>query len=271
MEKVIYTVLTGGYDRLEQPECVDPSFDYVCFTDRDGQEGVWQLRKIPYEGTAVLRARWAKLHPHLLLPEYPVSVFMDANLCITGPAFYEELGKAQKEPFLRLAASSGTPEGAFSPVFAPFAVLEHPERDCVWEELRYCYLKDKVGTRTAVRWYRALKRMGMPRHAGLAETNILLRAHNAPEVVAADEAWWKLLLASGGTRDQLCLTPALFQTGLRPWLLLGSGHCSRNVPYIRYTLHPATGRENVPGRLNWANVKYNLRLLWRKAVLPWLK
>ena len=29
--KVIFTCLTGGYDRLEQPVAVAPDWDYVCF------------------------------------------------------------------------------------------------------------------------------------------------------------------------------------------------------------------------------------------------
>ena len=70
MEKVVYTVLTGGYDRLEQPKVTDPEYRYVCFTDHAGTDGVWELREIPFEGSPVLRARYAKMHPHLLLKEF---------------------------------------------------------------------------------------------------------------------------------------------------------------------------------------------------------
>ena len=245
MEKVIYTVLTGGYDRLQQPLVTDPGFHYVCFGDHAGQDGVWELREIPFEGSPVLRARWAKMHPHVLLPEYDYSVFMDANLCISGAEFYSFIGDAL------------------------VAILQHPERDCVWEELRYCYLKDKISTCSAFRIHRMLR--GMPRHWGLAETNVLARKHNDPQIVDLDELWWRLLQESGGSRDQLVFTPALHTLGMEPSLLLGPGLNARNVPYINYVNHPLTGRENVPGKLNWANLKYNLRLLWRKAMLPCLK
>lgn len=250
MKKVIYTVLTGNYDHLAQPEVVDPAWDYVCFTDKAGQDGVWQLREIPFASASpILRARYAKLHPHLLLPEYEVSVFMDANLCITGEAFYA-----------RLAA-----------VDAPLALLEHPSRDCVYEELRYCYRKDKLSTCAARSLLRSYKQMAMPRHCGLYETNVVLRHHMDAAVVALDNRWWTLLETSRCTRDQLSLTPALHLEGLQPALLLGKGLNARNVPYIRYSLHPLTGRENVPGKLNWANLKYNLRLLWRQCNLLWLR
>ena len=245
MEKVIYTVLTGGYDRLQQPLVTDPGFHYVCFGDHAGQDGVWELREIPFEGSPVLRARWAKMHPHVLLPEYDYSVFMDANLCISGAEFYSFISDAL------------------------VAILQHPERDCVWEELRYCYLKDKVSTASAFKIHRMLH--GMPRHWGLAETNVLARKHNDPQIVDLDELWWRLLQESGGSRDQLVFTPALHTLGMEPSLLLGPGLNARNVPYINYVNHPLTGRENVPGKLNWANLKYNIRLLWRKAMLPCLK
>lgn len=271
MKKVIYTVLTGNYDKLEQPRAVDSSFDYVCFTDKAGQDGVWKLREIPFASDSpILRARWAKLHPQELLPEYSLSVFMDANLCIASSDFYAALLEDRKPAFSVLTACYRPASEPDSWENGLVAVLEHPERDCVWEELRYCYLKDKVSTRTAVGWHRFLKETGMPRHWGLAETSILLRAHLDPQVVALDELWWELLLLSGGTRDQLALTPALYRLGMEPVLLLGPGLNARNVPYIRYTNHPSAP-ERTPGKLNWANLKYNLRLGWRKTMLLCLR
>ena len=247
-QKVIYTVLTGGYDRLEQPVAVSPDWDYICFGDSEGQDGVWKLRTIPFEGTPVMRARWAKMHPHILLPEYSYSVFMDANLQISAPEFYETLLREQV-----------------------IAVLEHPERDCVWEELRYCYLKDKMSTKTAVRWHWFLDEMEMPRHAGLTETNIIAREHNNLKIIALDNLWWQFLEKTGGSRDQLAFTPALHTIGLNPSLLFGPGLNARNVPFVKYVNHPVKGPQNQPGKLNWANLQYNIRLLWRKAVLLCLR
>ena len=52
--------------------------------------------------------------------------------------------------------------------------------------------------------------------------------------------------------------------------LLGPGLNARNVPYIRYILHP-TAPERTPGKWNWPNLKYNLRLGWRKTMLLCLR
>lgn len=252
--RVVYTVLTGGYDILRQPAVTDPRYDYVCLTDRNGQDGVWRLVEIPFEGTDIDRARYAKLQPHAVLPEYGISVFMDANLRISSREFYDRVDEA-------LARGDA------------FAALPHPDRDCVYDELRYCFLKDKLSTGAALRHHKRLTESGMPRHAGLFETNVLLRRHCAPEAVAVDDAWWRGYRECC-TRDQLTLTPALYATGLlgrAPSLLFGPGLNARNVPYVSYSVHPPTGKERVPGRIDLPNARYRLRLWWRKFILLFLR
>ena len=250
--KVIYTCLTAGYDRLEQPAAVDPSWDYVCFTDTEGQDGVWQLRKIPFDSPdPVARSRYPKILADKVLPEYEYSVYMDANICITEKEFYRIADQ--------LVADEIT-----------FAQVEHPDRDCVFEELRYCYLKDKIDTRTAFRLHRKWTAEELPRHAGLYENNLIFRSHNITEARALDEAWWKGWVC-GVPRDQLCLMPIFLSHGIHPALLLGQGLNARNVPYLKYTLHPPTGKENTPGRLTWGNVQYRLRLGWRRMMLLFLR
>lgn len=48
MKKVIYISVTGNYDRIIQPEVIDESFDYICFTDSliKTNDGVWQFRRL---------------------------------------------------------------------------------------------------------------------------------------------------------------------------------------------------------------------------------
>ena len=66
MKRVIYTCITGGYDKLREPETVDGDFDYICFTDAavSSEEGVWQIRPIPYSCDDPTRlSRYVKLLP----------------------------------------------------------------------------------------------------------------------------------------------------------------------------------------------------------------
>ena len=65
---VFYTAVFGDYDNLLLPEQIDPSVDYVCFTDRPRNDyGVWQMRSAPYYHPDPTRiARYVKTHPHEL-------------------------------------------------------------------------------------------------------------------------------------------------------------------------------------------------------------
>ena len=88
----IYTVLTGGYDTLEQPKVIDERFDYFCFSNDIEKDsiGIWKVRK--FEGdfpSKQIESRYPKMHPSTVLPEYGYSVYMDANIRIETADFYE--------------------------------------------------------------------------------------------------------------------------------------------------------------------------------------
>ena len=116
---VIYTSITGGYDRLKQLSCVSPEFDYICFTDSllDGKNnGIWEMRPIPSVTDDKQRlSRYPKMHPHILLPEYEYSVYVDAKLDIINPQLYNII----KENINRGVLLSG---------------IRHEERVCVYDE-----------------------------------------------------------------------------------------------------------------------------------------
>jgi hypothetical protein len=57
------------------------------------------------------------------------------------------------------------------------------------------------------------RQAGYPENNGLTETNVLLRRHNDPLVVAAMEEWWQEFL-SGAPRDQLSFGYVLWRQRL---------------------------------------------------------
>ena len=247
-KKVIFTALTGNYDALKQPVVVRDDWDYICFTDREGQDGVWQFRRIPFEGNDLVRGRQVKMQPHLVLPEYSVSLWMDANIRIAGNAFYECVERAMAE----------------KPVFA---TLPHGQRDCVFEELCTCYRTGRIPWRMAWTHLNRLMRMRMPRHYGLYEMGVILREHNHPDVKSLDDAWWNLF-KSCPLRDQLSFTPVLAcpeacgNTGrVSPFLLFGEGRNVRNVDFIEYAIH-LRGGGPVLKPFSYALRKLLVHLLW---------
>jgi hypothetical protein len=139
------------------------------------------------------------------------------------------------------------------------ALIQHPSRDCVYDELCVCYTTARITWSQASKHLTYLLHTRMPRHFGLYETNVVFRKHLSNELIALDEAWWALF-AQCSTRDQLSFTPVLQRASLTPVLFLGVGHSARNVAYISYHIHnTGVGPKIHP-------LKKCIRLIWEKLL-----
>ena len=220
---VIYTSLTGGYDPLMQAAVVDEDFDYICFSN-DFQEkriGIWEIRPVPFlHPDALVLSRYAKLQPHMLLPEYSHSVWMDANIRIVGKNFYD-LVRAQIE--------AGTLAAHINHV--------HENRDCIYDEIETCLRYGKISLGDALTQYTHLRKNHYPRHQGLFENNLVFRRHNDPLIRKFSDCWWTEFLKYA-RRDQFSLNYIYWKEGFTPELLLPPDKCARNVPYLEYVRHP---------------------------------
>ena len=221
MKKVVYTCITGAYDTLRQPLATRPDWDYICFTDKPGgkRDGVWQVHPVPMAaGSPKVRSACVKLLPHKVLPEYDASLFMDANLQIASDVFYDKVEE-------RLSSEN-----------TKVWMVPHSSRDCIYDEASACFDSSLAGFCDILRLRRQLRRDGIPRHLGLYETNIVLRRHTDPAVIAVDEAWWKAFSESIH-RDQLSATAVLYKAGMKADLLFGPGLNARNVEFVKYYPH----------------------------------
>ena len=233
MRKVIYTCVTGAYDSLRQPCRVDPSYDYICFSDTPSgkRDGVWNILPIPFTCPDKTRqSRFVKLQPHKVLQDYDVSVWMDANITITGESFYEALERKVDSGCL-------------------VSQVPHLSRDCVYEEIVSCYKDMRISLRDAVRQFRHLKAEGFPPHFGLWENNVIFRRHNDPRVRRISDAWWNEYM-SYSKRDQLALVPVYWKEGFTPEPLFGDGVNSRNARCLEIVRHPSTKDAGV---VSWAH------------------
>ena len=82
-KKVVYTSLVGSYDSLANPVYIMDGWDYICFSNDviEVKGLIWEIRKIPFKSNNNVRlSRFAKLNPDIVLSEYDVSLYMDANL-----------------------------------------------------------------------------------------------------------------------------------------------------------------------------------------------
>ena len=219
MKKIVaYTCITGGYDSLQSPACVDPAFEYIVFSPRKIDCHPWQWRPLQnVEANDTLTARWHKLNPHLLFPESDYSLWLDGNLALRDGAVYE-IVKAKITDGIKYAA------------------IPHPAGGDAYDEALRILHTDKESLGRLARVSSFLKRSGFPRGESLFETNVLLRRHNDPAVLESDALWWKML-SEFTVRDQMTHSYCLYKTAVRPVSLLPEGFSTRNFPSFGYIQH----------------------------------
>lgn len=224
MRLVVYTVLTGNrYDNVIQPDVIDENIDYILFTNNknlyNDYEGCWKVEEIPYECSDNGRlSRYPKLQPHnTILDKYDFSLYIDANIKIKDSFVYNRMKELAEEN-------------------VKIALLQHPFRDCVYQEAYICIAACKGGWIDILRQIFFLKRNGIPKHDGLYEANLIFRNHNDELVVATDNMWWQTFMKYS-KRDQLSLVYALKKTAIRIEYFLPKGFTTRNHNAFEKIVH----------------------------------
>lgn len=213
-KKAIYTVLVGGYDNVIDPLVVNNDFDYICFVGKGEislhQSDVWKFCEIDADLKDKGRlSRIPKILPHkTCLSEYDYSLYVDANILIKDRYVYERIDELITDE-------------------CPIALLQHPFRDCVYQEAYVCVASLKGGWFDIIRQICFLKWKRFPKHNGLYEANVIFRRHNKPEVVAVDEKWWSTFMKYS-KRDQLSLVYALKEDPVKVTYFLPPGQTTRN-------------------------------------------
>ncbi len=217
---VIYSAIIGKYDEILQPSVVDDRFDYILFSDclPEGEKGAWKIRRIEYSNPIKAKvARYVKTHPETLLPEYEASLWLDANVRITGDAVYERFIELYK-------------------IDSAVASVKHLAYDCVYNEmfsvLDFRYESEEV----VVRWGHELRKRGYPRHAGLFETGLMFRRHSNPALKELDAIWWNYI-DTYSRRDQLSFTLALLDVKISCGYFLPEGKTVRDSEGLEFVKH----------------------------------
>lgn len=242
--KVIYTCLFGKIDNLLQPKVIDNSFDYICFSDYMlPQSGIWQIRQIADSGLDVIaQSRFPKLMPHKVLEDYDYSLYIDGNVQIKDKEFYDYVEQAIEQDVL-------------------IAQVPHPTRDCIYQELEQCLNVRKVTPWQYIRHRQKYTKSGLPHHWGLYENNVILRKHNAPQVIRISEQWWEEYNLISN-RDQLSLMLVYWREQYKPQLLLGEGQNTRTSKLIGCIEHSGGRNKEV------ALGRRLILFLERKILLP---
>ncbi|EMR02348.1 glycosyltransferase domain-containing protein [Cesiribacter andamanensis] len=242
MKKIaIYTSIMGGYEGL-LPQRKIKGADFICFSDTPLKARPWKTLVVtppPLDPTR--QNRYYKLLPHLYLPGYEASIYIDGNVVVEGNVVEWAWELLEKKAMWAFDHKQSSLTG----------------RDCLYEEhqvlLTFMHngsLKDdpSVMNRQIAR-YRA---EGYPAHNGLNVNTVLIRKHHDSHVIKTMELWWEEV-RTGSKRDQLSFNYAAWKTGLdfgivpgkvsrHPHFhMIGIHRKDYRMKYIRYRLKRMLG------------------------------
>lgn len=220
---VIYTVLIGGYDNVLDPLVNNELIDFICFVGKGEsilhKSEVWKFVEIDSAINDNGRvSRIPKILPHkTIISDYEYSLYIDANILIKDKYIFERL--------FNLASSE-----------TRIALLQHPFRDCVYQEAYVCIASLKGGWLDILKQICFLKWKKIPKHNGLYEANVIFRKHNDSKIVFMDELWWKTFM-NYSKRDQLSLVYAIKESNVQVSYFLTPGQTTRNHFAFEKTAH----------------------------------
>lgn len=225
---VVFTVIVGGYDEVRQPLIVDDRFDYILFSDTHKEHsmiGVWQVRTIPFATTQnYKKARFPRLQPEIVLPEYDAWLYHDGNIQITSQWVYDRC----------IELFNGNIE---------WAGIKHQWRNSAFEEIDWMLKAAWVHDYEVLPWYRYLLSQGytsleQQKQGFLFETGIIFRRHTG-NVKKVNDIWWWSIDEGYVKRDQFSLMYALWKVpGIKTDFFLPEGENAwTNGGHFQYANH----------------------------------
>ena len=193
-KRVVYTCITGSYDGLIDPEYISDGYDYICFTDnKEFKSDIWDIRPLPKEVeglSQVKKQRFIKINPHLFLPEYELSVWVDGNVTLKG-----NLNELTEKTLVDDCS-----------IYVP----KHPSRDCIYSEAKAVISMRKDKEENVNPQIYRYEKEGFPSKYGLLQSNIVIRKHNNEDCKKIMETWSDEVI-NGSHRDQLSFNYVLWK------------------------------------------------------------
>ncbi|AKL95227.1 glycosyltransferase [Clostridium aceticum] len=212
----VYTAITGKYEKLKEPRFVSKKCDYICFTDdKSMKSNIWEIRKIKNPSDHLIKtARRYKILPHLYLPDYEYSIWVDGSMLIIG-----DLNKLLKKELDN----------------EKMAFFKHPTRDCLYDEARVCSRK-KDNPKIISKQIERYKLAGYKKNQGLIASGVIMRKHNEAEVKKLMKAWWNEV-ASFSIRDQISFNYVAWKNKASYKII------QKNIFHNEYFTRTVTGRK----------------------------
>lgn len=214
----IFTAIAGGYDQLRLlPAVLEPNLDYVVFTDTPiNNPGIYQIRPLPYfHADKARQARFVKTHPHQLLPEYDIAIWIDANIMILDAL------TPMIEKFLKSKRA--------------VAGIPHPYRSSIFEEARACIERGKEDPKLINMQVKHYRKIGYD-CKDLVESGVMMFNLKDKRTPGFFTTWWAEI-DQYTRRDQLSLNYALDKNHIKWHQLSKKPHDVRDHPRLGLVPH----------------------------------
>lgn len=185
MKKVIIKAMLGPYDFWADPRIVEPDTDYILFTDQNIKSKVYDVRKVKRKPKL---ERLIKINPWEYAPGYDHYTWVDTNIHPTA-----ERPNAPK---------------------ADIVCLQHPSRNCVYEEFIACVQLKKDDPDVMGEQINRYREQGYPENNGMVQTGLLMRHMN--DAALEHASIWSKEVENGSRRDQLSFNYAMWLMQVQP-------------------------------------------------------
>ena len=229
---VVYTCISGNYDLLKDIVKKEPDIDYICFTNQDIISETWEIRKIPeylesLEQTKI--ARCIKILPHLFLPEYEISVWVDGNIQVLG----------------------NTNKFINENLTGYFCISKHPDRICTYKEAEAVISLNKDNKDIVNKQIEEYRNNGFPENNGMVQSGIMIRKHNNNECIVISKKWWSEV-KKWSKRDQLSFNYSIWNKDVEINITKPSILSSE---YFQIWTHTSKGSKIAYLRKNYDSIK----------------
>jgi len=206
----VYTVLTGGYERLNaQPVAARSAIPFICLSDDPEltAEG-WKVRQIQpvFPHDPIRSQRALKLRPWLHLGDFDLSIYIDNSVVLTDTP--EAIIARHWTGGSALVLSRHSFRATVMDEFLEVSLLGLDDQTRIFEQLNHYLVADAEGLSEQPYW-----------------TAILLRDHGDADMRRLMDIWWAHV-ARYSRRDQLSFNAACRIAGFTPEAIAIDNHQS---------------------------------------------
>lgn len=243
----IYTVITGDYDELHQPQVVVPGADYFLFTNNAGivdlcdthnlcrwrptdgcrfcgNIGVWNVILLDTENKLSLYFplnSYLRKNPRSNIEKDNIENILLSRKVKMLPHLYLD-HKYDTSIYLdadMLITGDLTELINVLTVDTTMAAFRHSYCHSVREEIDDLIRRGVVEKDMAENQWLRYVEWGFKDNLGITENGILIRRHNDPQVIRLMQLWWQEF-QNGCLRDQISLMPCLYRLGFEKFIML---------------------------------------------------